>query len=149
MSETNAQAQQPLEHPRVREIDRPLSPHLSIYKPQLTSLMSIIHRVTGFCLAGGIVLLVSWLVSIAMGPEAYATYAKILSHPLALCFIAAWSWGLFYHMCCGVRHLLWDVGLCLSLPAIYKSGYIAAAVSACATLALWSFIFLNGVVVWP
>ncbi len=149
MPPLDEQAPQPLPLPRVKQTDRPLSPHLSIYKPQLTSLMSIIHRVTGFCLAGGIALLVSWLISIAMGPEAYATYAKILSHPIAVLFIAAWSWGLFYHMCCGVRHLLWDVGACLTLPAIYKSGYIAAAVSALATLGLWAFIFLNGVISWP
>lgn len=149
MDETNASAKRPFVEKSARESARPLSPHLSIYKPQLTSGMSIFHKITGIGLAGGLVVLVSWLVSIAMGQEAYETYAKILSHPLALVFMAGWSWALFYHFCNGIRHLLWSVGACLSLRAVYVSGYVALTLSTLFTLSFWAFIFTEGVVSWP
>jgi succinate dehydrogenase / fumarate reductase cytochrome b subunit len=119
---------------------RPLSPHLTIYRPQLTSGMSIFQKITGIGLAGGLIVLVSWLVAIAMGPEAYATFTGYCTSPIGLLFFFGWTWALFYHLCNAVRFLLWSVGWCLSLKAIYASGYMALAASTFLTLGLWALI---------
>lgn len=134
--------------PAVSEASRPLSPHLQVYKPQLTSGMSIFHRFTGIGLAGGLVLLVAWLAALAGGRESYDAFSDVLKTPFACAFLFAWSWAFFYHLCCGVRHLLWDLGRCLSLESIYASGAVALAVSSVCTLGLWVGVWLYGGLSW-
>ena len=104
-------------------INRPLSPHLKIYKPQLTSLLSITHRGTGLFLSLGLLFLPCWLVSIAAGPAHYAQLQVYLLSWYGKCLLIALIFSLYYHLANGVRHLFWDIGLGLALKTTYKSGY--------------------------
>ncbi len=117
--------------------NRPLSPHLQIYKPQITSVLSILHRITGVALAFGALLLVYWLVAAASGPEAFATAQAFFGGPLGLLLLFGWSVALFYHLCNGIRHLFWDAGLGFELPTVYRSGYLVVASTAILTLLAW------------
>jgi len=118
-------------------VNRPLSPHLQVYKPQLTSMMSITHRATGVALTVGTLLLVYWLSAAAMGPAAYADAARVLSSKLGQLILFVWTWALFYHLCNGIRHLYWDMGKGLDLESVYRSGKITLGASVGLTLVTW------------
>ena len=90
--------------------ERPLSPHLQIYRPQITSVLSITHRATGIVLSLGAVLLVVWLVSAASGPEAFDVAQACAGSWLGYIFLFGFSVCLFYHLLNGIRHLFWDTG---------------------------------------
>ena len=117
--------------------NRPLSPHLQIYKPQLTSVLSIMHRATGVFLTLGTLLLVYWLIAAATGPESYAYAQNIIGSMLGLLILFAWTWALFYHLCNGIRHLLWDAGHGFEIEALYKSGWAVVIASVVLTLLCW------------
>jgi succinate dehydrogenase / fumarate reductase cytochrome b subunit len=114
--------------------NRPLSPHLQIYKPQLTSLLSIAHRGTGIALTAGTLLLVYWLVALAGGPESYASAQAILGSLIGRVLLLGWTFALFYHLCNGLRHLFWDAGLGFELDSAYRSGMVVVVVSIALTL---------------
>lgn len=116
---------------------RPLSPHLQIYRWQITMTMSILHRATGIALSVGTLALVAWLVAAAMGPETYAKFHDCISSPIGIFVLMGWSWSLLFHLCTGVRHLIWDTGKSLSLPGVYASGYAALGVSTILTAVVW------------
>ncbi len=101
---------------------RPLSPHLHIYKPQLTSVMSILHRATGIFLSLGTLVLVYWLMAAANGPETYQKVQSELSSWIGLLLLFGWSIALFYHLCNGIRHLFWDAGLGMEIKTVYVTG---------------------------
>lgn len=117
--------------------DRPLSPHLQIYQPQLTWLMSITHRFTGVALAVGMLVLVYWLVAAAIGPEAFATAQALLGSWIGRLLLFGWSVALFYHLANGIRHLVWDVGLWFDLPSVYASGWGVLVVTVLLTIVSW------------
>jgi succinate dehydrogenase / fumarate reductase cytochrome b subunit len=117
--------------------DRPLSPHLQVYRPQITSVMSILHRLTGIALAVGTLLLVWWLVAAAAGPDAFATVQAVVGSFVGRILLFGWSWALFYHLCNGIRHLFWDAGWGFELTTVYRSGWIVAAASVGLTLLAW------------
>ncbi|HMA57582.1 MAG TPA: succinate dehydrogenase, cytochrome b556 subunit [Pseudolabrys sp.] len=87
---------------------RPLSPHLQVYKPMLTMMMSIVHRVTGAALYFGMTLLAWWLVAAASGPNAYASFEWFMGSLIGQFMLFAYTWALLHHMLGGVRHLIWD-----------------------------------------
>src|ERR1051326_1934080 len=116
----------------MRSDPRPLSPHLQVYRWQLTSVMSILHRATGVALGLGTILLVWWLVAAAQGPEAYAGVQRFLGSWIGLLLLFGWSVALYYHLFNGLRHLWWDTGRGLDLPAVYAGGWAVLA----ATVAL-------------
>jgi succinate dehydrogenase / fumarate reductase cytochrome b subunit len=116
---------------------RPLSPHLQIYRPQITSVLSILHRITGVFLSLGAVLLVYWLVAAANGPSAFDAAQALIGSWLGRLFLLGWSFALFYHLCNGIRHLCWDAGLGFELKTTYLSGWTVVAVSAALTVAAW------------
>lgn len=116
---------------------RPLSPHLQVYRPQLTSVLSIAHRGTGIFLTLGTLLLVYWLLSIASGPEAYANARAFFGSWFGQLVLFAWTFALFYHLCNGIRHLFWDIGFGFELPTVYASGKAVLIVSAVLTLLAW------------
>ncbi len=91
-------------------IERPLSPHLQIYSPMLTMMMSIVHRITGGALYFGTVLLVWWLLAAASGPSAYATFQSAAGSFLGLIVLFGYTWALIHHALGGIRHLIWDTG---------------------------------------
>ena len=123
---------------------RPLSPHLQIYKPQMTSGMSIFHRITGVGLAFGLVAFVAWLAALTQGPETYARFIQCAHSPVAQIFLFGWIWAFFFHLCSGIRHLLWDAGLFLDIKNVYRTGYSALAVSTLMTLMAWYQILWSG-----
>jgi succinate dehydrogenase / fumarate reductase cytochrome b subunit len=119
------------------QIERPLSPHLQIYRPQLTSILSITHRAAGVALAVGTLLLVYWVVAAAAGPEAYATARSFIGSWFGLLILFGWSVALFFHLCNGIRHLAWDAGYGYDLKVAYASGYAVLAGTAVLTVLAW------------
>ena len=117
--------------------ERPLSPHISIYKPQLTSMLSILHRGTGVFLTFGTPLLVFWLWGVAAGPESYASLQDCLNHWIGKLALFGWSFALFYHLCNGIRHLFWDVGRGFELTTLNKSGWLVLFASVVLTAVTW------------
>ena len=117
--------------------ERPLSPHLQVYKPQLTMVLSITHRFTGVGLAVGTLFLTWWLIAAAMGPEAYAFTQWIWGTWLGYLVLFGFSVSLFYHLCNGIRHLFWDVGLGYEIETVYRSGWSVLAATAVLTFAAW------------
>jgi succinate dehydrogenase / fumarate reductase cytochrome b subunit len=121
--------------------DRPLSPDLQIYRPQLTSVLSITHRLTGIALSIGSLVLVGWLVVAAAGPSAYATLHGFLASWLGLLLLLGWTFSLFFHLCNGIRHLFWDAGYGFDLQTIYASGWTVVAISIGLTVIAWIISF--------
>jgi succinate dehydrogenase cytochrome b subunit len=89
---------------------RPLSPHLQIYRPMLTMIMSIVHRITGAALFFGMLLLVWWLIAAAAGPNAYASVQWFMETWFGRMILFGYTWALLHHMLGGIRHLIWDLG---------------------------------------
>ncbi len=121
----------------MRTDPRPLSPHLQIYRPQLTSVLSIVHRAAGVALSIGTLLLVWWLLAAANGPDAYDNVQRFLGSWIGLVLLFGWSLALFYHLCNGLRHLWWDTGHGLDLPSVYASGWAVLAAAGLLTLVAW------------
>ncbi len=117
--------------------DRPLSPHLQVYRPQLTSVLSITHRLTGVVLVFGTLLLVYWLVAVATGAAAYDTAQTLIGSVLGRLLLFGWSVALFFHLCNGIRHLVWAAGFLLELPALYRSGWAMVVAALTLTLISW------------
>jgi succinate dehydrogenase / fumarate reductase cytochrome b subunit len=90
--------------------DRPLSPHLQIYRPMLTMMMSIVHRLTGGALYFGTLLLAWWLIAAAAGPNAYASVQWFMETWFGRLILLCYTWALIHHMLGGIRHLIWDTG---------------------------------------
>ena len=119
--------------------ERPLSPHMQVYRWQITMVMSLLHRVTGLALTAGALGLAWWLVMLAAGPEAAGRAMDIVSSPIGLVFLFAFSLALVYHLLNGLRHLAWDIGRGYDIPTVYKSGYTVAILTVVLTAALWIF----------
>ena len=100
----------------------PLSPFTQ-YRPQLTSVLSIMHRITGVFLSAGAVLLCCWLVAVAAGEETYAVVSRHLAAWYGQAVIIGFVFAVYYHLCNGIRHLFWDMGLGLAIKTTYRSGY--------------------------
>jgi succinate dehydrogenase / fumarate reductase cytochrome b subunit len=116
---------------------RPLSPHLQIYRPQLTSVLSITHRATGIALVLGTLVLVYWLLAAASGAAAYASAQQLLGSWPGRIVLLGFSFALFFHLCNGIRHLFWDAGYGLELPTLYRSGWAVVAATLVLTLISW------------
>ncbi|MHC8507815.1 MAG: succinate dehydrogenase, cytochrome b556 subunit [Rhodospirillales bacterium] len=101
---------------------RPLSPHLQIYRPQITSVLSIMHRFTGLGLVGGALILAYWVCAAAYGPETFHTAQAVLGSWFGLLVLLGLTFSLFYHLANGVRHLAWDAGWGFDLPVLRKTG---------------------------
>ena len=123
-------------------VKRPLSPHLQIYKPQLTSVLSITHRGTGVFLSLGALVLTYWLVSLAVSEELFNSFHLHTTFWYGKLFLIGFVFSLYYHLSNGIRHLFWDIGLGLEISTTYKSGYFTIFISAVLTLAT---LFVGGV----
>jgi succinate dehydrogenase / fumarate reductase cytochrome b subunit len=116
---------------------RPLSPHLQVYRWQLTSVMSILHRASGIALSIGAILLVWWLGAAADGLQPYAAFQQFIGSWFGLLLLFGWSAALFYHLCNGIRHLWWDAGNGFELRSTYATGWAVVAATAVLTIAAW------------
>lgn len=103
--------------------NRPLSPHIGIYRWQITMTMSILHRATGVALAVGTLALVYWLAAVAMGPDTYADAQELFSSWIGQILLLGWTFSMFYHLCNGIRHLAWDAGWGFKIRTLYITGY--------------------------
>ena len=117
--------------------DRPLSPHLQIYRLPLTALLSITHRMTGAFLGLGALLLIYLLVSAAAGPQAYGQAHALVASGLGQLLLFLWTYALFFHFCNGIRHLFWDAGYGFELETVEKTAYGVVVASFILTLAVW------------
>ena len=116
---------------------RPLSPHLQVYRPQLTSVMSIMHRASGAVLATGSLLVALWLVALAAGTTVFNPVADAMQHPLGQLVVFGYSLALVYHGLNGIRHLMWDLRIGLEIKQVYQSGYLVLGLTFLVTAALW------------
>ena len=123
-------------------VKRPLSPHLQVYKPQLTSVLSITHRGTGVFLSLGALVLTYWLVSLAVSEELFNSFHLHTTFWYGKLFLIGFVFSLYYHLANGIRHLFWDIGLGLEISTTYKSGYFTIIISVVLTLAT---LFIGGV----
>lgn len=123
--------------PDLYNANRPLSPHLTIYKPQISSMLSISHRITGAFLSAGAVIFVIWLWSAAYHPNCFATLAAAGKTWWGMGLLMAWSFAFFYHFTNGIRHLIWDMGYGFELDAANRSGIITVAGSIIITAFVW------------
>ena len=117
--------------------ERPLSPHLQIYRPMLTMLMSIAHRLSGIGNAIGFLLLVWWLVAISIGPEAYAQVSQFFGSIFGRLLLFLFSWSLIHHMLGGIRHLIWDTGHGLGKVSIEVFAWATIVGSTVLTVLVW------------
>jgi succinate dehydrogenase / fumarate reductase cytochrome b subunit len=125
------------ERPSMASQNRPLSPHLQVYKPQISSVLSILHRLAGIGLGLGAVLLAWWLIAAASGPEAFAAVQAFLGSILGRLLLFGFSVALFYHLSNGIRHLVWDAGYGFELPVMAKSGWAVVVATGVLTLVAW------------
>lgn len=119
--------------------ERPLSPFMigQVYKAQLTSVLSLLHRATGVALAVGALGLVAWLVAVAGGSDAFECFRGFFAAPYGKVILFAFTACLAYHLFNGLRHLAWDAGWGFDIPTAYKSGYAVVALTILLTAAIW------------
>ena len=117
---------------------RPLSPHLGVYKFMYTMSLSILHRITGLAATIGFLALVWWLMALATGPDAYARAMRLVGTPLAKLLLVGFTFSFVYHFCNGIRHLVWDTGRGLERAQARRSGAFVIVTA----------VLLTALVVW-
>ena len=115
---------------------RPLSPHLGVYKFMYTMSLSILHRITGCAAAVGFLVFVWWLMALATGPAAYASAMNTLASPLAKLLLVGFTFSFVYHFCNGIRHLVWDTGRGLERAQARRSAAVVVVAALLLTAAL-------------
>jgi succinate dehydrogenase / fumarate reductase cytochrome b subunit len=125
-------------------VRRPLSPHLQVYKPQITSVLSIMNRISGVATSVGTLLMVWWLVASAGSPKGFASMQGFIGSWFGLVLLFGWTLALIYHFVAGIRHLAWDMGYGWELPQVYASGYAAIAATGILTVLIW----IVGLIAW-
>jgi succinate dehydrogenase / fumarate reductase cytochrome b subunit len=124
---------------------RPLSPNIQIYRPQLTSVLSIANRVTGLILSLGAVGLVVWLSAAAAGPQTYSIVQNMIGYWAGQVVLLGCTFAFFLHLCGGIRHLVWDTVHGFELRSIYISGWTVVSASVVLTAAAWTIsLFVAG-----
>ena len=125
-------------------MERPLSPFMfpAWYRFQITSVLSILHRLTGIALVVGSILLAWWLVAVAAGGELFAATHAFIASPIGVLLLFGWSVAFFYHLCSGIRHLAWDAGYGFEIRDAYLSGYAVLAATLVLTVLAWLYVLL-------
>ena len=118
--------------------DRPLSPHLQIYRPQITSVLSILHRATGVALVAGLLAMVYWLAAASAGDAAFAAAQGFLASWIGRLLLLGWTFAVCFHLANGIRHLVWDMGRGFELKTLTASGWLVVAASAVLTVLTWA-----------
>lgn len=118
-------------------VKRPLSPHLQVYKPQLTSVTSIFHRISGVVLSFGLLMFTWWLVAAAIGPDAYEAFMAFAGLGWVKLGLAGFTAAFYYHLANGIRHLVWDAGFLFKLKNAYVAGYVVLFSTVILTSLTW------------
>ena len=124
--------------------ERPLSPHLQIWRWHLTMWSSILHRATGVALYGAILIAAGWAIALAAGPFAYAAYLGYVGSPLGKLVLFGATVSIFFHLANGIRHLMWDAGAGLNPKTADMTAAAAMAFAVAASLAVWIIAFMTG-----
>lgn len=122
---------------RGAKVERPLSPHLQVYRPLINMVMSILHRITGAALYFGTVILAVWLVAAASGPEAFATVSSLLATWPGKLVLLGYTWALIHHAVGGLRHFIWDFGVGYDLATVDRLSWGSIIASLLLTAAVW------------
>lgn len=124
--------------------ERPLSPHLQVYKPQITSILSITHRATGVALYIGAFVLVYYIYAFAFLQQSVFTwlFSSSIGKVFAYMCLLGWSFAVYYHTCNGIRHLFWDIGKGYEIKTAYKTGYAVLIASVSLTLITWIYLLV-------
>ena len=117
--------------------ERPISPHLQVYKPQITSVLSIFHRITGVALTFGLILLIAWIFTLSLGEEYFEYFVMFIKSWFGLLILFGFTFALNYHLCNGIRHLFWDAGYGYEIETVHKSGLAVLVVSFVLTILIW------------
>jgi len=127
--------------PQKRAHERPLSPHLTIYRWQVTMLASITHRATGLALMVGALALAWWLVSVSNGPEGYESFMALANTPIGWLILFGFTWSLSFHMLNGIRHLAWDLGYGFNKVTATQTGTLVYVLSVVIAVGLFAFVW--------
>jgi len=119
------------------QASRPLSPHLQVYRWQISSTLSILHRLTGIALSVGALALVSWLLALASGQGSYAQFSWAFTSLPGQLFLIGWTFCFFYHLCNGLRHLAWDAGYGFDKSVARRSGIAVVTAASLLTIGFW------------
>ena len=120
--------------------ERPISPHLQVYKPQITSVLSIFHRITGVALTFGLILLVAWIFTLSLGEEYFEYFSLFIKSWFGLLILFGFTFAFNYHFCNGIRHLFWDAGYGYEIETVHKSGLAVLVVSFSLTTLIWYLV---------
>jgi succinate dehydrogenase / fumarate reductase, cytochrome b subunit len=123
---------------------RPLSPHLTIFRPYINMIMSIVHRITGTANYFGTALIAAWLAAAAAGPDSFRTASEIAGSPFGLIVLFGYSWSLIHHALGGMRHFIWDTGRGLDIPTVR----VLCWATLIGSLSLTALIWLIGLANW-
>jgi succinate dehydrogenase / fumarate reductase cytochrome b subunit len=126
-----------------RRLERPLSPHLQIYRWSVTMFSSIFHRATGIALGAGALMVAWWLIAAAMGPETYADFAAVAGHWFGRLVLFGFTIALMFHALNGVRHLVWDAGAGFEKATARASGWAVVVLTGVLTLAVWVAAYMS------
>lgn len=121
--------------------NRPLSPHLTIYKPQITSLMSITHRITGVFQSVGLLIICIFLISLLFGSQIHNTLQIFVNHIVGKTFFIFYTFSLCYHLFNGIRHLAWDLGLGFNLNNVNYTGYATIILAFMLNFFIWLVVY--------
>jgi len=124
--------------------ERPLSPHVQVWRWHITMATSILHRATGVALYVGALIAAVWAIALAQGPDAYATFKHVMGSPLGKLVMLGLTVSYFYHLANGVRHLVWDTGHGLDVKSANASAVVVFAFTAAATIAVWAIAAMTG-----
>ncbi|MDX1454188.1 MAG: succinate dehydrogenase, cytochrome b556 subunit [Gammaproteobacteria bacterium] len=124
--------------------ERPLSPHLQVYRWRVSMFTSIAHRASGVFLSLGAPVLVGWLIAAAASPEYFDYINGLLGSMLGKLALLGWTLAFFYHIANGVRHLFWDIGAGFEKPVYRTTAWLAIAFAIGATAYVWAPIFMGG-----
>jgi succinate dehydrogenase / fumarate reductase cytochrome b subunit len=124
--------------------ERPLSPHLQVWRWHITMATSILHRATGVALYVGALIAAAWAISLAQGPDSYASFKHLLGSPLGKVVMAGLTVSYFYHLANGIRHLTWDAGRGLDVKTANATAVLVFAFAAAASVAVWAIAIMTG-----
>ena len=123
---------------------RPLSPHIQIYRWEAHMVSSIVHRATGVALAIGTAVVVYGLLKLAGGEEGFNEFRGLIGSPIGMLLMLGWSWALFYHLCNGIRHLIQDGGAGYQISQFVRSSWLSVIGSVVLTVVVWAYVLSAG-----
>ena len=123
---------------------RPLSPHIQVYRWQAQMVSSIVHRATGVALSIGTIVVVYGLLKLASGEESFNEFRSLVGSPIGMLLMLGWSWALFYHLCNGIRHLIQDGGAGYEINQFVRSSWLSAIGSVVLTVLVWAYVLTAG-----